>query len=120
MAIGEKFFSYRSKPINIWILWIYNTNAFYKKTVGAIFAALITIFLYGGLVYGLIPVDNQISWEGHLFGLIAGILVAYVQFLLYPNFSSIALLDYKNWLTIGFLLGFGALLGDSVKSLLFL
>ena len=31
-------------------------------------------------------------------------------------FRIISFTDYSNWLTIGFLLGFGALFGDSVKS----
>ena len=53
-------------------------NAFHKKTASSIFAALITIFLYGGLIYGLIPVNSHISWEGHLFGLIAGIMAVKV------------------------------------------
>ena len=34
----------------------------------------------------------------------------------YPFFSNLSLLNYSNWLAIGFLLGFGALFGDLVKS----
>ena len=48
-------------------------NAFYKRSIMAILAASITIVIYGSLIYGIIPEDNQISWEGHLFGLVAGI-----------------------------------------------
>lgn len=33
-------------------------------------------FLYGGMVAGLLPVNKGISWEGHLMGLLAGILAA--------------------------------------------
>ena len=29
-------------------------------------------FLYGGMVYGLLPLKSEISWEGHLMGLLAG------------------------------------------------
>ena len=48
-------------------------NALHKRSAVSILAALITIAMYGGLIYGVIPAANHISWEGHLFGLIAGI-----------------------------------------------
>lgn len=40
--------------------------------------SLLVVFLYGSLVWGVFPVDDTISYEGHLFGLIAGVVVAYV------------------------------------------
>jgi len=39
-------------------------------------AALLVIFLYGGIVWGLLPNKPGVSWEGHLCGAVAGILVA--------------------------------------------
>ena len=39
-------------------------------------AALLVIFLYGGIVWGLLPSRPGVSWEGHLCGAFAGILVA--------------------------------------------
>jgi membrane associated rhomboid family serine protease len=38
--------------------------------------ALLTLGLYGGIVWGVLPTRAYISWEGHLFGLLAGVLVA--------------------------------------------
>ena len=35
-----------------------------------------TLVLYGGIVWGVLPTRSYISWEGHLFGLLAGVLVA--------------------------------------------
>ena len=51
-------------------------------------------------------------------GILAAIIVAYIQFFLDENniLADLALLDYSNWLLIGFLLGFGAMFGDMVKS----
>ena len=58
------------------------------------------------------------TFRGLFFGIVFGIGIAYLQFVLqeYAFFSNISLLDYSNWLLIGFLFGFGALFGDAVKS----
>jgi membrane associated rhomboid family serine protease len=40
--------------------------------------SLLVVFLYGGLVWGLLPYDYQISWESHLMGAITGILTAVI------------------------------------------
>jgi len=36
--------------------------------------SFIVIFLYGGLIWYVFPVDEKISWEGHLSGFIVGFL----------------------------------------------
>jgi len=58
------------------------------------------------------------TFRGLIFGVIFAIVVAYIQFLLYSNglFRNVSFIDYKNWLLFGFLMGLGALTGDSVKS----
>ena len=38
--------------------------------------SLIIIFLYGSMLWGILPTKAAISWEGHLAGFAAGILVA--------------------------------------------
>ncbi|MCF8242268.1 MAG: rhomboid family intramembrane serine protease [Melioribacteraceae bacterium] len=40
--------------------------------------ALLVTFLYGGLVWGVLPIDQKISWEGHLFGALTGIAAAVI------------------------------------------
>lgn len=40
--------------------------------------SLIIIFLYGGMIWGVLPLKNGISWEGHLFGAIAGSFCAFI------------------------------------------
>src|ERR1044072_3969152 len=37
----------------------------------------VVVFLYGSMVWGIFPIKQEMSWEGHLFGLIAGILIAF-------------------------------------------
>ena len=34
-------------------------------------------FLYGGMVWGIFPMKKHISWEGHLAGALAGLILAY-------------------------------------------
>ena len=41
--------------------------------------ATVIFFLYGGIFYGTLPQPGIISWEGHLSGAIAGVLVARKQ-----------------------------------------
>ena len=49
-----------------------------RKHLKLMALSMLVIFLYGSLVWGIFPIDERISWEGHLFGLFAGIVVAIV------------------------------------------
>jgi membrane associated rhomboid family serine protease len=39
--------------------------------------SLLVAFLYGSLFWGIFPIKEGISWEGHLWGGIAGFVIAY-------------------------------------------
>ena len=52
-------------------------NAWYERSLAAIVPALLVIILYGGLIGGILPVQNGLSWQGHLFGLLGGALAAF-------------------------------------------
>lgn len=40
--------------------------------------SLLVVFLYGSLVWGVLPLEDGVSWESHLMGGIAGFVLAYV------------------------------------------
>ena len=70
---------------------------------------------YGKRVFG-----SHKTWRGLFFGTLSAIVVIAIQhwFYQYNIFRQISYINYETaniWL-IGFLLGFGALLGDAVKS----
>ena len=39
--------------------------------------SMFVVFLYGGMVWGIFPMKKHISWEGHLAGALAGLILAY-------------------------------------------
>ena len=49
--------------------WLHSWRSF--------FMALLVLFFYGGIFYGVLPQRGVVSWEGHLSGAIAGLIVAY-------------------------------------------
>jgi len=49
-----------------------------RKHYRLVAMSLITIFLYGSMVWYLFPVKDGISWEGHLSGFLVGLFFAYL------------------------------------------
>ena len=48
----------------------------FAKHFRLIALSLLVIFLYGSMIWYVFPVDETISWEGHLAGLITGLIFA--------------------------------------------
>ena len=49
-----------------------------RKYNRLIAVSLIVIFLYGSMIWYILPVKEEISWEGHLSGFIVGILFSFI------------------------------------------
>ena len=95
--IAKKIFIYLYFISGLW-LWCIGRESFHIGASGLIYAmasflffsgilrknsqlsavALLVIFIYGGLFWGLFPIHKNVSWEGHLTGFIAGFLVSFV------------------------------------------
>tara|TARA_B110000879_G_C11142596_1_gene501020 strand:+ start:51 stop:851 length:801 start_codon:yes stop_codon:yes gene_type:complete len=102
---GLLFYFYRSIALQTWIalflssgigLWIFADGGNHIGASGLIYAlaaflflsgiirnsqlllrvSLVVAFLYGGMVWWMLPLDSHISWEGHLAGAISGVLFA--------------------------------------------
>lgn len=53
-------------------------GGWFERRVGTIAGSLLVAVLYGGLVLGVLPGTPGISWEGHLFGFLSGVLCAWL------------------------------------------
>ncbi|MEQ9359991.1 MAG: rhomboid family intramembrane serine protease [Coleofasciculus chthonoplastes F3-SA18-01] len=51
-------------------------RGYFQRNVPSILLSLIVGFLYGGAIWGVLPTVPGVSWEGHLFGFIGGIVAA--------------------------------------------
>lgn len=59
------------------IAYVFFSGVF-RKDVRSIVLALITVFLYGGAIWGILPLEPGVSWEGHLFGGVVGVGCSWV------------------------------------------
>lgn len=53
--------------------------AFFNRTLGSLLLALVCLVVYGGILRGVLPTSTAVSWEGHLAGLAAGVVVAWLR-----------------------------------------
>jgi len=53
-------------------------SGIFRKYYRLIAVSLVVIFLYGSMVWYILPIEEKVSWEGHLSGFVTGILLAWV------------------------------------------
>ena len=102
---GFFFFSYKkiANEIFLWLflvsglwLWVIGRPSLHIGASGVIYSlasflfvsgiirknprlssiSLIVVFLYGSMIWGVFPTKPTVSWEGHLSGMVSGIIVA--------------------------------------------
>ena len=47
-------------------------RGYYERSLRSIAVAVLVAVVYGGMIAGVLPQDDRVSWEAHLFGLLAG------------------------------------------------
>lgn len=52
------------------------TNAYSQQTVVSVILGIVCVYYFGGFLFQIFPGKKTTSWEGHLFGVIAGVIVA--------------------------------------------
>ncbi len=40
--------------------------------------SLLVVFLYGGMIWGILPIQDGVSWESHLLGSVSGLVLAVI------------------------------------------
>ncbi len=54
-------------------------SGIFRRSFKSIIIGVVILILYGGvLIKGVVPGQEGISWQGHLFGAIAGVIAAYI------------------------------------------
>lgn len=61
------------------------SRGYFERRLGSMLFSAIVLITYGGLLWGVLPIRYGISWEGHLFGFIGGVVAA--KFLAEPKQS---------------------------------
>ncbi len=63
-------------------------RGYFERSWIAILLSLIVGFFYGGIIWGVLPTHSGISWEGHLFGFVGGVIAArLLSWQRKPNYS---------------------------------
>ena len=79
ISIFYNFFNNKIFRLNTLLLFSFIFfSGLIRKHYRLIAMSLVIIFLYGSMIWLLIPIEERISWEGHLSGFLVGIILAYL------------------------------------------
>ncbi|HEX6247189.1 MAG TPA: rhomboid family intramembrane serine protease [Nocardioidaceae bacterium] len=59
-----------------WLVYLLMRGVF-SRTASHILVGVVLLFLYGGLLWGVLPGQPGVSWQGHLFGALGGAVAAW-------------------------------------------
>lgn len=59
-----------------WIAFLL-VRGFFTRNLGQLALGVVVFVIYGGALWGILPSDSGISWQGHLFGAVGGVVAAW-------------------------------------------
>jgi membrane associated rhomboid family serine protease len=59
-----------------WITYLL-TRGIFARNLGQLAIGVVVFVIYGGALWGVLPTDAFISWQGHLFGAVGGVVAAW-------------------------------------------
>ncbi|MBA4025682.1 MAG: rhomboid family intramembrane serine protease [Gordonia sp.] len=59
-----------------WLTYIL-VRGLFNRDVWQVLLGVVVFMVYGGVLWGVVPTDGRVSWQGHLFGAIGGVLAAW-------------------------------------------
>jgi membrane associated rhomboid family serine protease len=59
-----------------WLVYLM-VRGFVSRRVGEIVLGVVLLLVYGGILLGVLPGQPGVSWQGHLFGSVGGLLAAW-------------------------------------------
>lgn len=60
-----------------WLAYLIVRGVF-TRDIGQMALGFVVLVVYGGLLWGVLPTEERVSWQGHLFGALAGVLAAWM------------------------------------------
>lgn len=52
-------------------------RGYFERSLSSILWSILVLFLYGGMIWGVLPQQVGVSWQSHLFGFLGGGLAAF-------------------------------------------
>jgi membrane associated rhomboid family serine protease len=60
-----------------WLMYLL-VRGFFPRSGTQILLAVVVFLLWGGILLGVVPGQEGVSWQGHLFGALAGVFAAWL------------------------------------------
>lgn len=65
-----------------WIFGLWSLSialAWFDRNAKNIFIAVLVVLFYGGMIYGVLPQEDDVSFEAHFFGAVTGVIAAWMS-----------------------------------------